>query len=281
MFGYITVHKDELKIKDYDRYRAYYCGVCHSLRHKYGITGMATLSYDMTFLAVFLSSLYEDETAPVRERCIVHPVKSHNAIYNEYTDYAAAMNVLLTYYKLQDDWDDERKVTSEAFAKILRGAYKKAAADYPEQEKIIRNYIQEQHACEHRDNITIDDAATPTAGMLAALFDYGHDMWREPARKMGFYMGKYIYIMDAFEDVYKDEKKDCFNPLIPYKDCENFNEQCRQMLVMMAAECAKAFEALPILDNADILRNIIYSGIWTGYNRVCETRSKDKDGDRK
>ena len=279
MFGYITVHKEELKIKDYDRYRAYYCGVCHSLNHTYGITGMVTLSYDMTFLAIFLSSLYEDDTAQMKERCIAHPVKSHNAIFNEYTDYAAAMNVLLTYYKLKDDWEDEKKITSAAFSGMLKRAGRKAASKYPRQAEAIEEYIAKQRHIECENESSIDKASAPTAVMLAILFDYKQDFWKDNTAKLGFYMGKFIYVMDAFDDVFKDFKKQCYNPLIPMKDCENFNSQCKDMLMMYASEAARAFEALPILDNADILRNIIYSGIWTRYNKICASRSKDNNGD--
>lgn len=126
MFGYITINKDELKIKDYNKYQSYYCGVCRSLKKNYGFSGQMTLTYDMTFLGVLLSALYEDETESVRRRCIPHPIKPHEEISNVYTDYAAAMNVLLTYYKLKDDWEDERSVKSNAFAGVLKKAYKRA-----------------------------------------------------------------------------------------------------------------------------------------------------------
>ena len=132
MFGYIVIHKDELKVKDYNRYNSFYCGVCRSLRNNYGLPGQITLNYDMTFLAILLSGLYEDDTKTVMRHCVIHHVKKHGEISNEYTDYAAAMNILLSYYKLKDNWDDDRSLKSNICAGLLKKAFKKAASKFPE-----------------------------------------------------------------------------------------------------------------------------------------------------
>lgn len=268
MFGYVTINKEELKIKDYNKYQSFYCGLCHSLKRQYGISGQMTLSYDMTFLGILLSSLYEDNTDAVKRRCIPHPVKSHEAISNSYTDYAAAMNVILTYYKLKDDWEDDRNIKSNTFAGMLKRAFKKASASYPRQSAVIAECIKMQHECEQNNIISIDDVSAPTGKMLAEIFDMRQDEWSALLRRMGFYLGKYIYIIDAYDDIEKDIRKNNFNPLIQYKDDADFCEHCEQMLIMVAAECSKAFEMMPILDNADILRNILYSGIWSKFKVI-------------
>lgn len=282
MFGYVTVNKDELKIKDYRKYQSYYCGVCRSLERNYGLTGRMTLTYDMTFLALLLGSLYEDRTKPQMKRCVPHPVKPHEEICNEYTDYAAAMNVMLSYYKLKDDWEDEKSVKGAAFAGILKRAYRKAAGRYPAQAKAIRRYIKNQHRCEALCEKSADAAACPTGEMLAELFDMKGGIWQRDLRRMGFFLGKFIYIMDAFDDLEEDIRHDNYNPLrIRYtggtaQERIAFDRECREMLTMFAAQSSMAFEALPVLDNADILRNILYSGIWSKFNRICLRREKEK-----
>ncbi len=282
MFGYITINKDELKIKDYRRYQAYYCGVCRSLERSYGLTGRMTLTYDMTFLALLLSSLYEDGTKPALKRCVPHPVKAHEEICSEYTDYAAAMNVILSYYKLMDDWEDERSFKGLALAGALRRACKKASRRYPKQARAVRSYIKKQRSCEEAGETSVDAAAYPTGEVLAALFDMKGDMWSRELRRMGFFLGKFIYIMDAFDDLDEDIRRGNYNPL---RGCRRggsdaklreFDGECREMLTMLAAQGSMAFEALPILDNADILRNILYSGIWARFNRICAKREKEK-----
>ena len=97
MFGYVTICEPELKVKDLKKYKAYYCGLCRSLKEDYGFMGQMTLTYDMTFAVILLSSLYETETETQMHRCKVHPVKKQKMLRNEITSYAAAMNVLLAY----------------------------------------------------------------------------------------------------------------------------------------------------------------------------------------
>ena len=109
MFGYIIVNKPEMKFKEFDVYHGYYCGLCRKLKEHYGKIGQMTLSYDMTFVVMLLSSLYEPETERGVTKCAAHPLQKHPTRTNEITDYAAHMNVLLTYYKCQDDWKDERR----------------------------------------------------------------------------------------------------------------------------------------------------------------------------
>ena len=110
MFGYIIPNYDELKVKEFKHYHEFYCGLCQSLKKYAGLRGQISLTYDMTFLGLLLSSLYEDEPADMSEcRCVAHPKKKHRYVISEYIDYAADMNVLMTYYKCMDDWNDEKK----------------------------------------------------------------------------------------------------------------------------------------------------------------------------
>ena len=112
MFGYVTAYKPEMKMKDFYKYKAYYCGLCHVLEERHGLRGQVTLTYDMTFLVTLLTSLYEPETVHEKHRCMVHPLKEHDMLFNEITEYAADMNIVLTYYHFLDDWKDEKSKTA-------------------------------------------------------------------------------------------------------------------------------------------------------------------------
>lgn len=132
MFGYVTVDKPELKVKDYYKYKAYYCGLCRTLKEKYGLTGRLTLTYDMTFAIVLLTSLYESETKLSKHRCPVSPVKPVAMLQNEITEYGAAMNIILSYYHFKDDWKDEKSVLGFAGAGVMRRraeTYRKALSE--------------------------------------------------------------------------------------------------------------------------------------------------------
>ena len=112
MFGYVLVNKPELKIRDFEKYRSYYCGLCHALRERHGIRGQMTLNFDMVFLALLLCGLYEPHSTRMRQRCIAHPLEKHEIRSNEVLDYVADMNILLAYHNLRDDWQDDRNVVN-------------------------------------------------------------------------------------------------------------------------------------------------------------------------
>ena len=141
MFGYISINKAEMKFKDYDVYHSYYCGLCKVLKECYGRRGQVTLSFDMTFLVVLLTGLYEPDTKTEMVRCIAHPTQKHAAKTNEFTEYAAAINIILSYYKCEDDWADERKKKSLAAARLLKPKMKNIEKLYPVKCKVISDSL--------------------------------------------------------------------------------------------------------------------------------------------
>ena len=195
MFGYVTVCEPELKVKDLKKYRAYYCGLCRTLKEDYGFMGQMTLTYDMTFAVILLSSLYETTTKHEEHRCKVHPAKRQHMLQNEITSYAAAMNVLLAYYHMEDDWQDDRKVSSLMTKSLIQGKAKKTIEKYPRQSEIIRKSLKELGECEHENSMDIDRAAGCFGRLMAELFVWKEDIWEKTLRKMGFYLGKFIYLM--------------------------------------------------------------------------------------
>lgn len=275
MFGYVTINKEELKLKDYHRYQAYYCGVCQELKEVYGQAGRLTLTYDMTFMAVLLSGLYEEETRREEHFCAVHPVKKHACLRNEFTRYAADMNLLLAYYNLLDDWQDERRRTSYTAAKILRKSFLKAAQKYPRQTKAVKEYLKKLHECENRNSQDMDLAAGLTGRVLGELYCYREDIWSDELRELGFYLGKFIYLMDAYEDLEKDKKDGNYNPFKFMEGRTDFRKEAEEIMTMMAASASRAFEKLPIIENVDILRNILYIGIWTKFDAVKNKTKKE------
>ncbi|WP_249302878.1 DUF5685 family protein [Qiania dongpingensis] len=274
MFGYVTINKPELKIKDFKRYQGYYCGLCRSLRMRYGFTGQLALNYDMVFLAALLTGLYEGGEFLSMRRCALHPTAKHMSIQNPYIDYAADMTVLLTYHNLLDDWMDDRNVGCLAAARILRKDCASLREKYPRQWNSMVEYLKKLHAYEEKKGKSLDTAARFTGEMLGELLVFKEDEWAASLRRIGFYLGKFIYLMDAYEDLEEDEKKDRYNPLREMKEKEEFDVWCGQVLTMMMAECSREFERLPILKDIDILRNILYAGVWTKYDIIKKKRAE-------
>ncbi len=276
MFGYITVNKDELKIKEWNLYRAYYCGACHSLKEVAGTKARMTLSYDMTFLTMLLDDLYDCEKEEEKRRCIVHPVKKHDVVKSEASLYAAKMNLLLCYDKLLDDWRDEHNAASALAAATLRRARKKIALEYPRQTRTVEQYIEKLHACEEKREVNLDVAAGYTGEMLAELCCWKEDEWSKELRGLGFYLGKFIYLMDAYEDMERDKKHGNYNPFLLTRGERKNEEQAEQYLNMMAAGAAECFERLPLVENLEILRNILYAGMWGKFEKIKAKREKEE-----
>ena len=276
MFGYITVCEPELKVKDLRRYRAYYCGLCRSLKERYGSLGQMTLSYDMTFIVILLNSLYESQLKSSSRRCKTHPVKKQDMLQSEITDYAADMNVILTYYHLRDDWQDERKPGSLLGLHGLGPRAKKAARRYPRQSKAMYRELKKLERMEAAESTHLDEAAGCFGRLMEEVLVYREDAWEESLRRMGFFLGKFIYIMDAYEDLEKDKAQGNYNPLRALSRKPDYETRCREILCMMIAESTAAFEHLPCLQDADILRNILYTGVWRRYNRIQEKRKEQE-----
>lgn len=275
MFGYIAVNKPELKFKEFDTYRSYYCGFCQTLKSNYGLSGQLTLSYDLTFLIILLSDLYDDSGKIEKVRCMVHPTTKQTTCTNIYSKYAADMNILLAYYKCIDDWKDERKLHMLAESCLLSTDVKKIIAKYPRKAEIIRSNLDKISECEKNDETNIDTVSGYFGEIMAEIFCYQDDIWAENLMKMGFYLGKFIYIMDAYDDIEEDIEKKTYNPLkTVFLENDDFEGYCYNILRMMIAECSRAFEMLPVVENAEILRNILYGGVWTRRDIVHNKRTK-------
>lgn len=277
MFGYINIYKPELKMKDYYKYKAYYCGLCMTLKDKYGRLGQMTLTYDMTFLIILLTSLYESDTNREQHRCIVHPAKKHDMLCSEITEYVADMNIALTYHHLLDDWSDDKSIAGLAGARVLKNNYKKICKQYPRQCGVIKESLHRLKSGEDNKEKNIDEVSRCFGELMAELFVYRKDMWEESLRKIGFFLGKFIYIFDAYDDLESDMKKSNYNPLISIREKDTFEADCKSMLTMMMAECTSEFEKLPCLIDVDILRNILYNGVWTKYVSI-QNEKKLKEG---
>ncbi|MBQ8230929.1 MAG: hypothetical protein IJZ34_03220 [Lachnospiraceae bacterium] len=276
MFGYIIVNKAEMKFKEFDVYHSYYCGLCRKLKEKYGAAGQLSLSYDMTFLLMLLSGLYEPETKVSSCKCIAHPFEDHTTRINMITDYMADMNVLFTYYKCLDDWEDEKKALKLVYGKILEGKTKKARQMYMDKFRKIDMLMHNMTEVEKSGKADIDTMAGLFGQIMTQIVVCREDEWTENLSRFAFYLGKFIYLMDAYEDVETDIKKGTYNPLKKKYDSPEFEEECRTILTMMMSECCKEFEKLPILENVEILRNILYSGVWCRYETVREKRGQSK-----
>ena len=137
MFGYVVVNQSEMKFKEYDVYRSYYCGLCQSLKERYGVLGQLSLNYDMTFILMLLTGLYEPKEQEDQCRCVAHPLEKHATRRNLFTDYVADMTVLFACYKAEDDWEDENSLRGLVYGHLLERKLHKKPLLYGEKVKNI------------------------------------------------------------------------------------------------------------------------------------------------
>lgn len=275
MFGYVLPFQDELKVRELREYRAYYCGLCRCLKEGYGFTGQLSLNYDMAFLGMLLTALYEPDVLVQDIRCIAHPAHKHLVKRSVYLKYAADMNILLSYFKCKDDWNDEHKILKAMYGKMLLLKAKRVSREYPGKAEVIKDGLARLAEAEKSNCANIDYVAGCFGDICASVFVYCNDEWAEDLKRMGFFLGKFIYLMDAYEDMDKDRKKHCYNPFLAAGGGALTQDNAYQVLLMMMTEAGKAFERLPVIQNVEILRNIIYSGVWCRYE--CVKNKKDKN----
>ena len=260
MFGYIMMNPNELSKEDKELYNSLYCGLCRRLGEFHGISGRMTLTYDMTFLAMLLSSLYHEKESDGTQKCLIHPLHSHKYIYSSATDYAADLSIVLTYYKCLDDWNDDHNIVSLGGSKALQKKVELAVARWPRQCAAVANGIAALSKMEQNNEINPDLPANCFGNIMGELFVWKEDEYADTLRKMGAALGRFIYILDAVNDLHDDLKKERYNPLVSL-----MNTDFTSMLTMLIGECTKEFDKLPLERNVSIMRNILYSGVWMKY----------------
>lgn len=277
MFGYIIANSEILSEADKARYKACYCGLCRSLKNRHGQLGRLTLTYDMTFLVLVLTSLYEPQELKRCERCYVHPLKKHSCVFSEITDYAADMNVALAYLNLMDDWHDDKNLFSLLRAKLLKKKYVRISNAYPRQCGAMRKCLRELSDFESSGEQNPDTAAKIFGRLMGEIFVWReNDRWAPVLRDMAQALGEFIYIMDAVCDLERDVRKGRYNPLIASKKAGRGDEYFREVLTMLIGECCMEFDRLPLVDDTEIMRNILCSGVWAKYELHMAKKAKRK-----
>lgn len=275
IFGYVICNKNGLSKEEIDRYQSVYCGLCRSLGKQFGQLERMSLSYDMTFVALFLSALYEPEEKQEKIHCPVHPFKKREALENEYIDYAASMSIALTYYKCLDDWNDEKKKLSYQCSKYLQKKYEEVEKKYPRQCRCIKESIEQLTEIEKSPDSIPDDAVNCNGKMLTELFVYQEDFWSGSLRNFGYELGRFIYLMDAAMDYEEDQKKGNYNPLVRLGISP---KDAKPIMMNAIGNASKEFESLPIVQDAHLIRNILYGGVWQKY--IIKLSEKEKVHDQ-
>lgn len=271
MFGYVKVNKMDLTFREYEHYRGYYCGLCKYLKDNHGEISRLSLNYDITFLILVLTSIYRPKPTVLEEGCIVNPFKKKKKIINDITEYAASMNVLLTYYKLEDNLRDDKGIKDIIAYNIYKNKLKLAYEKYPNKAKVIKEQLDKLYQLEQEKSANIDLVSNTFGTLMSEIFAYKQDEHEKSLRQIGFNVGKYIYILDAYEDLDKDYKKGSYNPFIEYIDKrEELKLKVDKLISISLGMLSKSIEDLNLKINTGIIENIVYSGVYIRYQNILE-----------
>ncbi len=282
MFGYLQIHKDELKVKEYEAYKSVYCGLCKQLGRDYGILTRLILSYDCTFYAILLMSLKRSCTGFSDGRCKFNPLKKckfADCKDNAYSK-ASALSVISAYYKVVDDIDDSgffKRIALKIAKPFFGRRQKKAARRFPEIENIVSEMMKNQKAAENDELVTIDKAANPTAKMISdlAALEGGNDLQKRVLSEFGYQIGRWVYLIDAADDYEKDKKSGNFNPFI--KADINDKDYINSVLSQSLARAYDAYNLLDIIDFKPIIDNMMLYGFPNKQNAVLNNRQEVKN----
>ena len=274
MFGYLTARTDLLDDERTAHYKACYCGLCRSLRSRSGLAAGLTLNYDMSFLVLLLSSLYEPEEQEGCESCVAHPFSTRPWFSSEITDYAADMNVVLGYLKCLDNWEDDGSLLAISEAGLLKRANGRILERYPRQCHVMEDAIRSLGELENSRSDSPDEAAAAFGRLMGELFVLRDDRWSASLRAMGDALGRFLYIMDACMDLNADTLRNRYNPFRRRYGLEN-GAYFRDILQMLLGECLRHYDRLPLVRDKDILDNILCAGVWAQFDRKYPTETKE------
>jgi hypothetical protein len=262
MFGTLRTNRKALSPEERKRYDGIYCGLCRALTLKAGALGRSCLSYDMTFLSMLLSSLYNLDEKQESCVCMARPLIPRPCLLSEVLLYSADMNMALSYYQALDDWNDDRKKGAKRRSEALSKYLSEISARWPRQCRAMEDKIKQLGAMEQANELNPDLPINCFGELLGTIFIWREDEYSAPLKAMGAALGRFIYLLDACNDLRGDIKKQRYNPLIA-----EMNRDFTPLLTMMMAECTAAFDRLPVNRDSGILRNILYSGVWQSYRK--------------
>ncbi len=284
MFGYVRICKPQMKICEYEVYQSVYCTLCRHLGKKLGLPSRLLLNYDYTFMTMLMMALSGQKSAFVQGRCTFNPTKKCGrcTTHDEAFEYTAALTAIMFYHKLRDNIRDSsggRKLLWRALMPYANHVKKKASALYPDEDKLVTAYIDSQFAAESNalqtGEVVIDELCEPTANAISSiavnLSAKADD--KVILKHFGYFLGRWIYLIDALDDLNEDIDKGSFNPLVlKYglttedvlnKSQKYENARCfgNDSLNMSISEAIKYYELLDLGEFKPILDNIMYQGI--------------------
>ena len=292
MFGYLKPCKPYMLVKDYELYKSVYCGLCKKLSEEYGVLAKMVLSYDCTCYALLAMGLNGRCEGVKKKQCTSNPLKK--CLYcvggNDELSLAASITVVTVYYKLEDDIKDSSFIKSlpSRFLKIFASSWrKKSLKKYPEIDKIVSELNDNQYKAEQLENPNIDESAEPTAIMMKKLMLLlaKTDTEKVVFGEFGYFLGKWVYLMDAADDYEKDIRNNNFNPFVHNLKEKQLSQQEQSeyingVLNITASRVVSAFNLMQIKTFNEIADNLVNRGLGEMQKKIIFDKYEEKSSKR-
>ncbi len=279
MFGYVTADKPNMLIKDYAVYRAYYCGLCKSIGRKNPPLMRFTINYDITFLTMLAHNYNKVEPKFKNALCIAHPIGKPFSVVenNPVQECVVDINTILGYYKAYDDTTDKGSLKHLVAKWYIKGKYKRASKRHPELDKALIKCFGELESLEKANSTDIDALTKTSADMLIAVAKECCPTYDDLLISLADNLGRWIYLIDAYDDLFKDIKKGTFNPLKPEGELteETINQiqsTVREKLYSYLKGIRDAYDKMDITITEGPLSAVVYVGLRSRTEEVLNTR---------
>lgn len=294
LFGYVKPRRPELLVRELEEYNGIYCSLCKSLGKEYGFSARLALNYDCTFYAlVLLSALPKPPPEFRKGRCVVNPLKKCvfcKADGRELTQ-ASALTMILVYYKLIDDIQDSgmmKKLPLLLLLPMAKHAWRKAVGRSPRIGKIVAQEMEKQRKVEQGGFPELDLCAEPSAEMMERIMEVssGEAPSSSKARiynRFGYYLGRWIYFMDAADDLADDLKAGAFNPFTvkfhltresPPEDLQKAKAYANEILNQTLSQLGAAFNLMETNAMGPIVKNVVFLGLPQVQKELLFTKEK-------
>ena len=278
MFGYIKTDMPNMYVKDTVLYKAMYCGLCKSIGSTCGQCGRLTLNYDLTFLSVLIHNILGVDVKIEKERCIIHQIiKRPVAQPDDISKRIGALNVILAYHKLNDDVIDSNK--GRLKRSFFKTSYKKAKKAEPKLVSIVENRYQQLLQYEKTNGDSIDISADSFGLMMQDVVkELLNESCDDIVLELSYFLGKWIYLIDALDDFDKDKKKRNYNVFVnSYNDVSNKSELVakyqREIIYVFSSILLRIEELSKQIKykfNHDLLDNVLLRGLKVQTKQILE-----------
>lgn len=270
MFGYVRPLRRELRVREWEDYQAAYCGLCHSLKATCGWRARYVLNYDFTFLALLLDD--GGQLCREKRRCGAHPFKKRSCVRCGAMEPAAEKSVILACYKLRDAVADEtfwKRQGARLALWLLRGPYRRAARRQPEFDRHVAQCLGALGELEEARCPSLDRPADTFARLLrGAAPQAGDETVDRPMDQLLYHLGRWIYLLDAWDDLAADRAAGRYNPVEARFEGAVDEDYVQTTLRHSLSLCQSAFQLLPATRWHGILENILYLGLPTAQKQV-------------